>query len=285
MRLVGPVVDTQDLLPPVEREIQLVGGVVGGRGVVVLRGPGDHRVECRRNRPAVGGDAVLRNDVAGERLTCQRIPEGDRPCGKVPTQLGQRRQGPALRRLLTVEGLELHAAKEEEPVAEDRPAKRRAIIVEVQLGLDGVPVGIARREVVRRIQRLVPEGLEHAAAEAVGSTLGDDVDGRAGVAPLVGREIGRLDRYLLDEVDADVVDHAPVRPGVEVEAAVHRQVVAVPAVPVDYRAASPQPGGDGHLVIVQLNGAGNERGQLQVVPSRQRERTDLRPVDDAGDFT
>ncbi len=151
------------------------------------------------------------------------------------------------------------------------PPSAAAVVVEVFLGLDPVAVGVPRREVIRRVELVVPVGLEQAAAEPVRAALGHDVDRRAGVASLVGGEVRRLDRDLIDEVDADVVDHAGVRPRVQVEAAVDRQAVAVAAVAVDDGAAGAEPGHRRHLVVV----GGRRRESARPVrdscgPKRQR---------------
>src|SRR6266542_6548350 len=97
-------------------------------------------------------------------------------------------------------------------VAAYRSAQRKSVIVEVQLALQALSVGVHGSEGVRRVERVVPERLEAAAAEAVRAALRHDVDGRAGIAPLLGAEIRGLDRHLLDEVDPDVIDHAAVGP-------------------------------------------------------------------------
>ena len=278
-------IDAQQLLVPVERKVELIGRVVRGRRVGVRRGPFDHRPIGVGDGKAVGGDAVLRNDVARERLAGPWIADDGGPRREVAVQLRQGRHGSPRRVLLAIERLDLDTAEEEQAILEQRAAERAAVVVEVQLALDVVAVGIPCREVVRLVERFVAEGIEDAAAEPVRAALGHDVDRGAGVAPLVGGEVRRLDGDLLDEVDPDVVDHAAVRPRVEVEAAVDGQVVAVAAIAVDHGPARAEAGGDRHLVVVELHGAGNERGQLEIVAARQRRVLDLRAVDDARDLS
>jgi hypothetical protein len=160
--------------------------------------------------PCVGGDPV-RGDVARERLAGQRVVDhGARR--EVAVQLRKRRHRPAEGPVHAAQVLVLGAAEEEQAVLLDRPSEREAKILEIELSLDPLAVGVFGREIVRRVELLVADCIEHAARVPIRAALGDDVDRRTRVAAVLGREVRRLHIDLIDEVEADVVDLAGVRP-------------------------------------------------------------------------
>ena len=76
--------------------------------------------------------------------------------------------------------------KEKRLIAENGPAQRTAKLVIVERVLR-VRLGV---EKIARVERVIAEILEPAAVKLVGATLGDDVDDRTGVAPVLRFVIG-----------------------------------------------------------------------------------------------
>ena len=108
--------------------------------------------------------------------------------------------------------------------------------------------------------------------------------GGAAVAAELGGEVRRLDLDLIDEAQADVVDLAAVRAGVEVGAAVDGQVVGVAAVAVDRLAGDAEAGRERERIEVGRDRAGNQRRELEVVAAVEGEVLDLLRVDRARDL-
>ncbi len=128
------------------------------------------------------------------------------------------------------------------------------------------------------------EELEGAAGEAVRPAARDDVDGGAGLTAVLGREVRRLDLHFLDEVEPDVVDLAAVAARIQVRAAVDEQAARVAARSVDGLTGRAQARRQIQAVVVEQSRAGNDRGELQVVPAVERHVPHLGPVDGPGDF-
>src|SRR5262249_55213205 len=126
--------------------------------------------------------------------------------------------------------LPLHAAEEEELVFDDRAAEAEAEVVVAQRRTRH-PARVV--EEVVGVELVIAQELKGAAVELVIAAAGHDVDRRAGIAPVLRREIGGLDVDLADEVNAYVVDLAAIAARIGIEAAVHRQQVLVAAGAVD----------------------------------------------------
>ena len=157
-------------------------------------------------------------------------------------------------------------------------------VAELELGLGAVAVGVAGGEEVGLVELLVAKVVARGALKAVGAAARDDVDGGAAVAAELGREVRRLDLDLIDEAQADVVDLAAVRAGVEVGAAVDRQVVGVAAVAVDRLAGDAQARRERQRIVVGRDRAGNQRRELEIVAAVERQILDLLRVDRARDL-
>src|SRR5207253_4830527 len=103
-----------------------------------------------------GRDAIVRNDVAEERLSGQRIVDDTASGRKITVQFRQRRHRPAEWPVHAIEFLVLDAAEEEQAVALNRSAERTGVVLEVQLALDAASIRVPGRDVVRGIESLVP---------------------------------------------------------------------------------------------------------------------------------
>ena len=131
--------------------------------------------------------------------------------------------------------------------------------------------------------------LPGAAVPAVGARLGDDVDDRAGVAPVLGVVGVREDLELLDRVRRRP-QHEPGVERVVVRRAVEQEVVRLVALAVDVEAAGhvAEAAGRGVALLPKaapsaVGGAttpGNQRAELREVAAVQRQVDDLLPVDD-----
>ena len=180
------IVGADEVLPLVERKIELVSRVVPDRRVVELQRARNHRTVGFRDRAPVRRDAVGRNDVSRKWLAGERVPDRGRSSREVALQFPQRRHRAAERTVDAIERFELEAAEKEQAVSPNRPAETDAVIVEVELSLDAVAVGVFRREVLRRIERFVPKRLESAAPIAIRPAPCHNVDGGAGIPAVLG---------------------------------------------------------------------------------------------------
>ena len=132
------------------------------------------------------------------------------------------------RALLVLEPLVV--AEHEQPVPHQRAADRAAELVLLQLRLGG-------REVVLRLEPVVAVELPGARrASSLLPDLGDDVDDRAGVAPVLGAVGMREDLELLDRIRRRTQHEAGVE-RVVVRRAVEQEVVRLIAHAVDVEAA------------------------------------------------
>ena len=219
-------------------------------------------------------DPVGRDDVAGERLSGQRVAERARVAGEVALTLGGRRhqRGQVGRALLLQRALV--GAEEERPVLDDRAAERAAELLAVQAVVD------AGREEVVGVHRRIAQVAEAEAAEIVGARAGDGVDDRAGVAPVLGAEGVGLDRELLQGVGIGHRVRA-VAVVVVVRPAVHDVVGRIGARAVGRDAARAGIGrAGGHIGAGIGDHAGNQRHQLRGIAAVERQFLDPLLVDD-----
>ena len=162
---------------------------------------GQERLEVSRDRR----DAILRDDVARERIAHEPGAVGIRPGGprivdrhrqraEIAVALRQRGNRRQHRRRLPAVAVPVVGHEEEHLVPADRTAERAPVFVLVVVGLGG-------REERLRVERLVPEVLESGAAERVRPGL-DDVVGRA-LAVEHHRGAARLDLELIDRFDRE----------------------------------------------------------------------------------
>ena len=94
----------------------------------------------------------------------------------------------------------LVAAEEEQPVANDWAAQRAAELVAAEPVVDALAVCPHGREVLRRVEALVPEELEPIAAEFVRARLRDRIHRRRRVHAVLGGQSARRDAELLHRV-------------------------------------------------------------------------------------
>ena len=117
--------------------------------------------------------------------------------------------------------------------------------------------------------------------ELVGAVLGDDVEGHAGGAAILGAGIRRLDLDFLDEVRVDVVHQAAIAAGHQVERSVHGQVLRIAAVAVDVLIRGGKARGHAELVGVGDHRAGNQGHQFDVITAVERQVLHLLGFDHA----
>src|SRR5437016_14665854 len=90
--------------------------------------------------------------------------------------------------------------------------------------------------------------------------------GRAARVPSVfSREVGCLDTHLLDEIHADVIDHAAIRSRVQVESTIDGEPVLVGPHSVNGLIRSPETGSPSHLIFIDQTHSRNERRKLNEV--------------------
>ena len=207
MRGVESVIEPDDVLPKIERAAQFVGRVVGGRQVGVDARQPRHRFIGAGQRAPVRGDAIGRDDVAGEtgravrrragsrlgrvaqRAIVRRAHDAVSPAQterEIAAQVGQRRQGAPGWIERAPDVLPLLSAEEEELVLPDGAADAVAKVVEAQLAHVG-------RKEVARVQFVVAQKFEQAAVKLVAAAARGDVDGRAGLPAVLGGEVGRCE--------------------------------------------------------------------------------------------
>src|SRR5262249_34017281 len=109
------------------------------------------------------------------------------------------------------------------------------------------------------------------------------VDRSSGVTSKFGREISRLDINLTHKVDAYIVYLTVIAAGIEVESAVDRQKILIPAGTID-RLVDAKIGHRRELIVPQQRNTGNKRCQLHVVATVQRQILHLLLVDSALKF-
>ena len=278
----GLVIDLHDILPPIERLQHLEGRIVGRGRIRIVRGELAHFAENLQDRFAVrshqAGEILVRNGCSGPGVTDVR----GGPVRKISADFGQRWQRSARGTCETPDSFPfLTGEKKHFPLLDrtkdDRTAQIPPEVREAQDRLYG-------REVVLGVEVVVAQRFYQPAVETRRAALGDHVDRRAGIASILGREIGGLRPHLADEIHADVVDLASVAAGVEVHAAVDHEVAGAGPAAVRRPGRDAQAGGGRHLVFVQQRHARYQRNQLQIVAAVQRQVLHLFGVDGVTDF-
>src|SRR5688572_16903997 len=119
---------------------------------------------------------------------------------------GQHRRGGherevVVRRLTQIRALV--AAKEKEPVLDNRPAQRSAKLVTQQTVILPLAVRPHRRKLIGRVEPLVPVELEQVPVDDVGSRLRHRIDRGSRAHAVVGGEAARGDAELLQRIRED----------------------------------------------------------------------------------
>ena len=164
---------------------------------------------------------------------------------------------------------------------DDRAADRRAVLV----ALERRDRPIVAIEVVLRVERRMARELEDRAVQLVGARLGRGVDLRDRPAVLRVEQAGD-DVELLQRVHRRQ-QHVGVEVQVGVLDPVERVVVVVDALAGDVQREAVALPAHALLALARRGtvgrGAGDERGELQVVPSIQRQLDDRPVLDDRAD--
>ena len=159
---------------------------IGGGGRQVPREVQRDAAQTRRIDLVVREPAGQRDLAAG--VACRR-----RERREVAVQHRRRRHVADVRRRVAALDAPLIAAEEEHLVLQDRPAEHAAELI----ALEAVALG---REGVARVEAVVADEVEGAAAEVVGAGLGDEIHRRRRVVAVAGRQRAGLDLELLQRV-------------------------------------------------------------------------------------